>query len=194
MPAIVIAPGRSPRPTATRTGIATAQTAVVGATTAMTPIASARYRSATPAPPVRPAAAPHRKSARVGVAVGRKGSMTNNSTRPGKLRHDNDWERAGALGRETAEEVGSTIADGGSEGEYGEHSIGREVVRRPSTGERTNEAVGELRGRHPVQCLVDCDEERVALWRRHQDARDRKLLLKDGRITRMNTQSKEVGS
>ena len=42
MPTIASGPGRSPSATDTSTGTATAQTAVVGATTAIRPIARAR--------------------------------------------------------------------------------------------------------------------------------------------------------
>ena len=53
-------PGRSPSSKATTTGTAAAHTAVIGATIDMVPMASARYRSATPPLPARPAATPHR--------------------------------------------------------------------------------------------------------------------------------------
>ena len=82
MPAATRSDGRSPSATAASTGIATAQTAVVGATTAIVPIASARYNSATPMPPKTPAATPHQRSPVEGCASGRNGIIAASSRRP----------------------------------------------------------------------------------------------------------------
>ena len=60
----------------------TAQTAVIGATTAIEPIASARYSSATPMPPATPAAAPQIQSLGAGDDAGRKGSINPSTIRP----------------------------------------------------------------------------------------------------------------
>jgi hypothetical protein len=64
------------------TGIITAQRAVVGATTAILPIASARYRSATPTPPAAPAVAPQTRSRGDGEACGRNGTTSRSARRP----------------------------------------------------------------------------------------------------------------
>jgi len=82
IPPNVAAASRSPSATETKTGITTAHTAVVGATTAITPIASARYRSATPPPPQTPASAPHRKSVRAGAVVGKSGRIDSRISSP----------------------------------------------------------------------------------------------------------------
>jgi hypothetical protein len=83
MPTIVRAPGRSPPSTAATTGMITAQTAVVGATMAMVPMASARYSRATPMLPVNPAASPHQRSADAGGDdCARRGISTARTIRP----------------------------------------------------------------------------------------------------------------
>src|SRR3954466_3226181 len=82
IPASTLVEGRSPSTIATATGIATAQTAVVGATTDIVPIASARYRRATPRPPARPATAPQPASDRSTDAPGSSGSRTSTTTTP----------------------------------------------------------------------------------------------------------------
>src|SRR3954469_23686516 len=82
IPASASGDGRSPSTIATATGIATAQTAVVGATTDIVPIASARYRRATPRPPARPATAPQPASDRSTDAPGSSGSRTSTTTTP----------------------------------------------------------------------------------------------------------------
>ena len=64
------------------TGIVTAHTAVVGATTAIRPTASARYRSVTPTPPANPAAPPQTRSRAAGVAAGNNGRLSTSSVRP----------------------------------------------------------------------------------------------------------------
>ena len=60
----------------------TAQTEVVGATTPIVPIASARYSSATPKPPAMPLAAPQAMSAPRGDAAPSSGSTSSRLTRP----------------------------------------------------------------------------------------------------------------
>ena len=62
MPCVTSTGNCSPRRKPASTGMTTAQTEVVGATTPIVPIASARYSSPTPKPPARPLAAPHAKS------------------------------------------------------------------------------------------------------------------------------------
>jgi hypothetical protein len=73
IPAIARGASRSPSTKEMTTGMATAQTAVVGATTAILPMASARYSSATPIPPIKPAKVPQSRSAREGDAAGSSG-------------------------------------------------------------------------------------------------------------------------
>ncbi len=64
------------------TGMTTAHTAVVGATTAIVPMASARYSRPTPMLPAIPAIAPQKKSERDGDASGSNGSTSSSMTRP----------------------------------------------------------------------------------------------------------------
>ena len=82
IPSAVIRVSRSPTSTPAATGIITAHTAVVGATTVILPTASARYNSATPVPPASPAVPPQIRSRTVGVANGNSGRMSSNSARP----------------------------------------------------------------------------------------------------------------
>ena len=74
MPAVTNTGSCSPRRKPASTGMTTAHTEVVGATTPIVPMASARYSSPTPKPPARPLAAPHAKSACCGDAGPSSGS------------------------------------------------------------------------------------------------------------------------
>ena len=88
----------------------TAQTAVIGATTAIEPMASARYSSATPIPPAMPAAAPQIHRCALGTEAGRNGSTSRSAISPAKLRDDDDGDRVCAARRQPAKKIGSAVA------------------------------------------------------------------------------------
>src|SRR5687767_7882536 len=87
MPLTVARDGRSPSHTLATAGTTTAHTAVVGATIAIVPIASARYSRATPALPATPAARPQFMSALLGDASGSTGSRSISASSPDACVH-----------------------------------------------------------------------------------------------------------
>src|SRR5438045_1254554 len=81
-PANVSGRNRSPIAKANTTGIMAAMTAVVGATTAIVPTASARYKKATPMPPLKPATNPQVQSREETVVAGKNGRTNKSKTSP----------------------------------------------------------------------------------------------------------------
>ena len=103
------------------TGITTAHTAVVGATTAIVPIARARYSSPTPTLPAMPATAPQNQSDRDGDALRQQGKHEQKHDKPGRLRPDDHGHGAGTARGHAAKEIGGPIEGGRRDGEQVGH-------------------------------------------------------------------------